>query len=83
MFLTNQYQSYTIFSEKEKLPGSSAYKAPESWHDEDIKMTWQACALLFLGIVVVCFLIAFIEVWWKSRKSYYIGSAKPRRNNHK
>jgi len=46
-------------------------------------MTWQACALLFLGIVAVCFLIAFIEMLWKSRNKYYIGSAKPRRNNHK
>jgi len=46
-------------------------------------MTWQDYGLLFLGIVVVCFLIAFVEVWWKSRKSYYIGSAKPRKNSHK
>jgi hypothetical protein len=46
-------------------------------------MTWQACALLFSGIVVVCFLIAFIEVLWKSRHGYYMGSAKPRRNNRK
>jgi hypothetical protein len=63
--------------------GSIAYEATEPQHDEDIKMTWQACALLFLGIVVVCFLIAFIEVLWKSRDSYYPGSAKPRRTNHK
>jgi hypothetical protein len=46
-------------------------------------MTWQAYALLFLGIVVVCFLIAFIEVLWKSRHSYYTGSAKPRKTTHK
>jgi hypothetical protein len=46
-------------------------------------MTWQDCALLFLGIVVVCFMIAFIEVLWKSRDSYYTGSAKPRRTNRK
>ncbi len=46
-------------------------------------MTWQAYALLFLGIVVVCFLIAFIEMLWKSRRTYYVGSARPRKNNHK
>jgi len=60
-----------------------AYKAIKPLYDEDIEMTWQACILLFLGIVVVCFLIAFVEMLWKSRHSYYIGSAKPRRNNHK
>lgn len=83
MFLTNQYQSYTIFPKKAKRPGSSTYEAQESWQDEDIKMTWQACALLFLGIVVVCFLVAFIEMLWKSRNSYYTGGAKPRKTNHK
>ena len=45
-------------------------------------MTWQAYALFFLGIVVVCFLVAFIEVLWKSRQSsYYHGKAKPRGSN--
>jgi hypothetical protein len=46
-------------------------------------MTWQDYGLLFLGIVAVCFLIAFIEMLWKSRRTYFIGSAKPRKNNHK
>ncbi len=46
-------------------------------------MTWQAITLLFLGVIVASFIGAFIEVWWKSRHSYYIKSAKPRRNDPK
>ena len=44
-------------------------------------MTWQNCGLLFLAIVGTCFLIAFIEVLWKSRNYYYAGKAKPRESN--
>jgi len=83
MSLTKQYESYTIFSKKPRRPWLLCYEAPDSRRDEDIEMTWQACALLFLGIVVVCFLVAFVEVLWKSRNSYYNGSAKPRRTHHK
>ncbi len=46
-------------------------------------MSWQACALLFLGVIAVSFLVAFIEVWWKSRDGYYTMSAKHRRTNRK
>jgi hypothetical protein len=84
MSLTNWHISYTIFSEKSR-PGSwltnTHLMKPRS--GEDIKMEWQAYALLFLGIIAVSFIVASIEVWWKSRHNYYMGSAKPRKNNHK
>jgi len=46
-------------------------------------MTWELCAFIFLAVIAVSFLFAFIEVWWKSRNDYFFGKAKPRSNDPK
>jgi hypothetical protein len=70
--LTNCYVTCTIFRTDSSCRDTAA---------GGLKMTWQNIGLLFLAVVATCFLVAFIEVIWKSRRAYYGRRARPRGSN--
>lgn len=72
ILLTISHISYTIFFTD---------SIRRRWLGEGIEMTYQNVGLLFLAVVAISFLIAFIEIIWKSRHHYYGGKAKPRGGN--